>query len=255
MKLKDYMVDNLSVRVFETRQEMGKCAGDEAAQAIRKAIDEKGYANVMFAAAPSQNETLESLCGHSEIDWFKVNAFHMDEYVGLDPTHPAGFRVFLKRAIFDRFPFRSVNLINGNAQNVDEVIEGYTRLLEENPLDVCLCGIGENGHIAFNDPSVADFNDKAYIKVVELDQKCRMQQIHDGCFDAMDKVPTHAFSVTIPGMCSASTMICSVPAKTKAEAVRAMTTGKISTACPATILRRHKDARLYCDKDSASLLV
>lgn len=255
MELKKYNVDNLSVRIFDTRSAMGKCAGDEAAAEIKKVIDAKGVANVMFAAAPSQNETLETLCGHTEIDWSKVNAFHMDEYVGLDPKHPAGFRLFLKRAIFDKFPFKSVNLINGNAENTAEVVEQYTKLLKENPLDVCLCGIGENGHIAFNDPAVADFNDPAYVKVVELDQKCRMQQVHDGCFDNIDQVPTHAFTVTIPGMTSAKVMICSVPASTKAEAIKGMTTGEISTTCPCTILRKHQDARLYCDKDAAAEII
>ena len=255
MKIKEYKVDNLNVKIFDSRSEMGQWAGNEAADEIRKVIEKKGFANVMFAAAPSQNETLETLCKRTDIDWSKVNAFHMDEYVDLDPTHPAGFRLFLKKAIFDKFNFKNVYLINGNAENKELVIKEYTQLLKENPLDVCLCGIGENGHIAFNDPAVADFNDSAFIKIVELDQKCRMQQVHDGCFTKIGEVPTHAFTVTIPGMTSAKVMICSVPAKTKADAVKGMLTGAISTVCPCTILRKHQDARLYCDKDSASLVL
>lgn len=255
MEIKNYKVEKLSVRIFDTRAEMGKCAGDEAAAEIKKVIDEKGEANVLFAAAPSQNETLETLCGHSEIDWSKVNAFHMDEYTGLEASHPAGFRNFLKRAIFDRFTFKSVNLLNGNSSDYYKEAEEYSKLLIANPLDVCLCGIGENGHIAFNDPAVADFNDPKLVKVVELDMKCRMQQVHDGCFESIDDVPTHALTVTIPGMVSAKVMICSVPASTKADAVKDMTTAEISTACPCTILRKHDDARLYCDKDSAKKIL
>jgi len=255
MKIKEYKVENLLVSIFDTRAEMGKCAGDEAAFEIKKAIEEKGFANILFAAAPSQNETLETLCGHKEIDWSKVNAFHMDEYIGLDELHPAGFRNFLRRAIFDKFKFKSVNLLNGNNPDPEKAAEEYSKLLANNPLDVCLCGIGENGHIAFNDPAVANFNDSKLVKVVELDQKCRMQQVHDGCFGSIDEVPTHALTVTIPGMTSAKIMICSVPALTKAEAVKEMITGPISTACPCTILRKHVDARLYCDRDSASLVL
>lgn len=253
MGKKDYKVDNLRVRIFDSRLEMGECAGSEAAAAINEVIARCGEANVLFAAAPSQNETLARLCSE-KVDWSKVNAFHMDEYVGLDPKHPAGFRNFLKAAIFDRFDFKSVNLINGNAENLKSEIKRYSGLLKEHPLDVCLCGIGENGHIAFNDPSVADFNDKALIKIVELEEKCRMQQVHDGCFGKLDEVPTHAFTVTIPGMTCAGIMICTVPAITKAEAVKHMLEDGISEACPATILRRHRDARLYLDPDSSSLI-
>lgn len=255
MEISNFKVDRLAVKIFDTRNELGNCAGNDAAEEIKKVIAQKGSANVMFAAAPSQNETLATLCNRTDIDWSKVNAFHMDEYVDLDSRHPAGFRFFLKKAIFDKFQFKNIYLINGNAENKNSVIEEYTRLLKENPLDVCLCGIGENGHIAFNDPAVADFNDSALIKIVELDQKCRMQQVHDGCFSKIEEVPTHAFTVTIPGMTKAKVIICSVPAKTKSEAVRDMLKGDISTACPCTILRKHQNASLYCDKDSASLVL
>ena len=251
--VKDFKVDALRVRVFSSRNEMGQCAGLEAAKAINDVIAKKGFANVMFAAAPSQNETLATLCAQN-VDWSKVNAFHMDEYVGLDPKHPAGFRNFLKAAIFDKFAFKSVNLINGNASNLEDELARYTDLLKKYPLDVCLCGVGENGHIAFNDPSVADFKDSALIKIVKLEEKCRMQQVHYGCFNDISEVPTHAFTVTIPGMTSSDCMLCTVPAITKAEASKHMLNDEVSEACPATILRQHKDARLYLDPDSASLL-
>lgn len=248
--IKDFYCDKLRARVFETRGEMGACAGTEAALKIKELLAEKETINVMFAAAPSQNETLAVLMADPDIDWSRVNAFHMDEYVGLDEKHPAGFRNFLRRAVFDLKPFRTVNLLNGNAPDADEEAERYSKLLEENPLDVCILGVGENGHIAFNDPPVADFNDTKYVKVVELEHRCRQQQVNDGCFEAIDQVPTHALSVTIPGLCSAEWMYCSVPAATKAEAIFHMINDEISTKCPATILRKQEHAFLYTDADA-----
>lgn len=252
--IKQFKKDDLNVTVFETRAEMGAKAGADAAEAIKKAISEKGFANVMFAAAPSQDETLAALCADTGIDWSKVHAFHMDEYIGLDETHPAGFRNYLRRAIFDRFEFASLNLLNGNAEPVEEAAR-YGKLLEEHPLDVCLCGIGENGHIAFNDPGVADFKDPVKVKIAELDSICRNQQVNDGCFACIDEVPTHALTVTVPGMTSAAVMICSVPAPTKARAAKHMLEDEISEALPATALRLHPDASLYLDRDAASMIL
>lgn len=254
--LRDFYCDKLRTRVFSTRGEMGVCAGTEAALKIKELLAEKETVNVMFAAAPSQNETLQAIVADPDIDWTRVNAFHMDEYVGLDASHPAGFRNFLKRAIFDSKPFRTVNLLNGNAEDVDVEAERYSRLLKDNPLDVCILGIGENGHIAFNDPPVADFNDPKLVKVVELEQRCRQQQVNDGCFEKIDDVPTHALSVTIPGMCAATWMYCSVPAATKEEAVyHVINNAEISTECPATILRKQEHAFLYTDADAGKGLL
>lgn len=248
--LKEFNVDKLKVKVFETRNEMGKCAGDEIAAYMQELLKEKEFINVMFAAAPSQNETLETLCCH-EIPWNRVNAFHMDEYIGLDEDHPAGFRNFLKRAIFDKYEFHSVNLLNGNAADVEQAMKDYEELLKENPLDICILGIGENGHIAFNDPSVADFNDSSAVKKVELEEKCRMQQVHDGCFVELSAVPTHAITVTIPALAAAKRMFCSVPGETKADAVKSLAEGQIGESCPATVMRSHASAVLYLDADSA----
>lgn len=252
--INDFYRDKMHVRVFDTREAMGACAGKEAAACIKALLSEKEFINVMFAAAPSQNETLAALAASPGIDWSRINAFHMDEYVGLGPTHPAGFRNFLKRAIFDQMNFRSVNLINGDA--ADPWIEAarYGKLLRDNPLDICLLGIGENGHLAFNDPPLADFNDPYYVKVVELEHRCRLQQVNDGCFAEIEEVPTHALSATIPCLMQAGEMFCSVPAATKAEAVYHTVNDEISTACPATILRRHDGAKLYVDADGGRLL-
>ncbi|NLB77541.1 MAG: glucosamine-6-phosphate deaminase [Clostridiaceae bacterium] len=208
----------------------------------------------MFAAAPSQNETLEALCADSGIEWSRVNAFHMDEYVGLDASHPAGFRNFLRRAIFERFPFKKLYLLDGNAIDPEKAAEEYEESLRAHPLDICLMGVGENGHIAFNDPPVADFNDPKLVKVVELDLPCRQQQVNDGCFKTIEDVPTHALTATIPALLGAARLFCSVPGKTKATAIRAMLEGEISSECPASVLRRHTGASLYLDKDSAEYI-
>jgi glucosamine-6-phosphate deaminase len=253
--IKDFKIDKLRVRVFDSRNSMGACAGEEAAAYLRELLNEKDEINVMFAAAPSQNETLEMLCASSGIDWKRVNAFHMDEYVGLDPAHPAGFRNFLRRAILDRFPFKGLYLLDGNAADPLKAAGEYERVLRAHPLDACLMGVGENGHIAFNDPPVADFNDAKLVKVVELELSCREQQVHDGCFKRLEEVPTHALTATIPALMGAARLFCSVPAKTKAGAVRNMLEGEISTVCPASILRRHPAASLYLDTDSAEYIL
>lgn len=253
--LKEFTCEKLHVRVFDTRKAMGDCAGQEAATYIKNLLTQKEAINVMFAAAPSQNETLAALIADPDIDWTRINAFHMDEYVGLDEAHPAGFRNFLKRAIFDLKDFKSVNLLNGNAEDALAEAARYDQLLRDNPLDVCLLGVGENGHIAFNDPPVADFSDPVYVKVVELEERCRIQQVNDGCFASVDQVPTHALTVTIPGLTQAGAMFCSVPAATKAEAIQHMIGDAVTTACPATILRWHDHAKLYVDADAGKRIV
>lgn len=253
--IKDFFADKLHVMVFDTREAMGRMAGEQAAARIRELLAEKEEINIIFAAAPSQNETLETLVSAEGIDWTRVNAFHMDEYVGLDAAHPTGFRNYLKRTVFDRLPLGSVNLINGNAENPEEEARRYGQLLAEHPADICLLGVGENGHLAFNDPPVADFNDPVFAKVVKLEEKCRLQQVHDGCFEEIGQVPGYAITVTIPGLTAARSMFCSVPAATKAEAVRDMLNGQVSERCPASILTTHPDAALYLDRDSASGLL
>ena len=253
--IKECYCGKMLLRVFDTRSEMGRCAGMEIAAKMKELLSSKETINVMFAAAPSQNETLGTLLEDNEIEWDRINAFHMDEYIGLSPEHPAGFRNYLRRTIFDLRPFKSINLLNGNAEDIAAEVERYSDLLKDNPLDICILGIGENGHIAFNDPSVADFEDKQYVKVVKLEDICRQQQVNDGCFERIEEVPTHALTVTIPGLCAAAWMYCSVPAKTKANAIYHVVNDEISTRCPATILKAKENSFLYADKDSASLII
>ena len=251
--IKTVQTDLLTTEVYSDRHAMGAAAAKKAAMAINAAIAEKGHANVVFAAAPSQNETLEALL-RENVDFTKVNAFHMDEYSGLSKNHPQSFGMYLTEHVFGKAPFKSVNIISAD-KDIDEACKEYTELLTNNPVDVVCMGIGENGHIAFNDPPVADFNDKVLIKKVELDDVCRMQQVHDGCFPDFDSVPKYALSLTVPVFMSAGTLICTVPAPTKAEAVYRTLNWDISEACPATVMRRHPDATMFLDVDSAAKIL
>lgn len=250
MLLLEKKIENLKVYVFENRKEMGKAAAKKAARIINEAIAKKGEANVIFAAAPSQNDLLEALM-EEDVDWTKVNAFHQDEYLGLDPAHPAGFGNYLRRHIFDKLPFKSTNFLFCEPDKAEEKCEEYAELLNKFPPDLIFLGVGENGHIAFNDPQVADFNDPKDIKIVELDQVCRNQQVNDGCFEHIDQVPTHAITLTLPAIMRIPHAITVVPTSRKAKAINRALNGEISEECPASILRRHASAELYLDKDSA----
>ena len=243
----------MSVNIYDTRKNMGAAAAADIAACIKELLGRKSEIYMIFAAAPSQNEMLEALIADKEIEWNRVHALHMDEYVNLPSDAPQGFGNFLRRAIFDRVPFASVNLIGTDADS-EATCRRYDALLAANKVDIVCMGIGENGHIAFNDPHVADFNDPCRIKKVDLDQKCRQQQVNDGCFQTIDQVPTHALTLTIPTLYTVANIFCVVPAATKAEAVKNTVNGPVSEICPASILRTHDNAVLYTDSDSASLL-
>lgn len=252
MLVKEFSKDKLRVQIYDSREEMGKGAAGEAVAYLKSLMAEQEEVNIIFAAAPSQNEFLAAMAA-SDVDWTRVNAFHMDEYVGLRSDAPQGFGNFLRRAIFDKVPLRSVHYLNGETP-AQEACREYAELLEKNRVDVVFMGIGENGHIAFNDPHVASFEDPEVVKVVDLDEKCRQQQVNDGCFASLDQVPTHAMTLTIPTLCQAKRLFCVVPAATKAWAVNETVNGPITEQCPATIMRRHDNATLYIDSDSAKLL-
>lgn len=243
--------DFLHTRVYPTRPEMGRAAGLHAAQAIRTAIADKGAARVILASAPSQDETLATLIA-APLDWSRVTIFHMDEYLGLPADHPRTFRAYQRANVLSRITPAAFHGIAGESTDAAAECARYSALLREAPIDVCCLGIGENGHLAFNDPPVADFADPALVKVVELDLPCRQQQVNDGCFPSLAEVPTHALTLTIPALLSARTLVCTVPGPRKAAAVRATLLGPISTDCPASILRRHPAASLYLDAASAS---
>lgn len=252
--MRKFTADKLSVSIYESREEAGIAAARDISFEISELLGKKSEINIIFAAAPSQNEVLEALRNDKSINWSKINAYHMDEYIGLDASAPQGFGNFLKERLFSRVPLKSVNYIDVSAPDPDEEAERYGALIEKNRPDLIVMGIGENGHIAFNDPPVADFSDKKLAKAVKLDEICRKQQVNDGCFEKLSDVPTHAITLTVPVFLSSPSLFCVVPAKTKAEAVRKTIYGNIGEHCPATALRIHDDARLYLDPDSASLL-
>lgn len=247
-------VGNLAVVISDTRDQMGKEAARAVSQKIRELQHEKGRVNIIFASAPSQNEFLYHLRQAEEIDWSQINAFHMDEYIGLDSNAPQNFATFLQDRLFDHVPIKNFYRINGNASRIEDEIERYTSLLQENPVDIICMGIGENCHIAFNDPHVADFNDPATVKIVSLDQTSRVQQVNDGCFESLDLVPTHALTLTVPTLVSPPHLYCIVPGPLKAQAVKHTLEDEISPEYPSTILREHPDATLFLDRESASLI-
>lgn len=251
MNTNERQVGLLKVFMYPDRSAMGSNAAKMAGDALRALLKEKDEVNLIFAAAPSQSEFLDALCKEEGIDWSRANAFHMDEYVGLAVGQEGSFTNFLNLAVFDRLPFKNVYRINGAALVPEEECVRYTQLLKEHPVDIVFMGVGENGHIAFNDPPVANFNDNATIKIVQLDDVCRMQQVHDKCFPTFDDVPKRAYTLTVPTLFSAKQLFCIVPGQTKAAAIKRMLLGEIVEACPASILRRHEDAKLFVDADSA----
>ncbi len=253
--MREEKYDQLRVQIYDSRLEMGRAAAADAAASISRILEEKEDCNMIFAAAPSQNEMLEALRSNPDIPWNRVRAFHMDEYCGLDREASQCFGNFLDRALFERVDMRERYYLRDAGKTPEEICENYSNLLRRYPVDIVCLGIGENGHIAFNDPPVADFADGRLVKVVELDSVCRMQQVHDGCFERLDQVPTHAVTLTIPALCAARYMFCVVPAASKAQAVREACMGPVNESCPASVLRRHPGAVLYLDQDSSSLLV
>ena len=252
--ISSFQKDKLRVQIYSTRREMGLAAAKDVAATIRALLAHQPAVNIIFAAAPSQNEFLEALCEEKDIEWKRINAFHMDEYVNLPADAPQGFGNFLKERILGKLPFRSVNYLNGNHPRPDEECIRYAALLQQHPVDIVLMGIGENGHVAFNDPHVARFDDPKPVKTVDLDEKCRMQQVNDGCFSSINEVPTHAITLTVPTLMSGRYLFCMVPAKTKAWAVYHTIHDSVSEVIPATCLRTHGNAVLYADTDSTEML-
>lgn len=245
---------NLEVRRLNNRSAMGQAAADTVALAVAEMLYEKEEVNMVFAAAPSQEEFLAAFQQKSYLAWDRINAFHMDEYIGLAPDAPQRFGVFLRDRLFEKQPFKSVNYINGTAADTGEECARYTRLLEENKIDIVCMGIGENGHLAFNDPPVADFEDPFTVKVVELDDVCRQQQVNDGCFASKSQVPVQAITLTIPALLNARRLFVIVPGPTKAQAVYNTLYCDISTQVPSTILRNQPHALLFTDQHSGALL-
>ena len=251
---KTMLVDSLMTRIYPNRNELGRDAGLQIANKIRELQQSQETVNIIFAAAPSQNETLDQLAQETSIDWSRINAFHMDEYVGLDDDSPQRFGNYLRERLFKRLPFRYVYYINGNANDIQQECTRYEDLLKRNPTDIVCMGIGENTHIAFNDPHVSDFHDPQLVKIVDLDHACRQQQVNDGCFENIGAVPTHAITLTVPALFQSRYVFCMVPGENKAAAVYLTLTKKVNDKIPSTILRRHSNAILFLDQDSAGVV-
>ncbi len=253
-RVQAFAVEKLQVKIFSNRREVGKAAGQSVAEKMREILKTKEILSIVFASAPSQNEFLEELSQSPGIHWNRVTAFHLDEYIGLRPDAPQSFGHFLKVKLFEKVRPDHVYYLNGMAEDVEAECNRYGDLLKDHPLDIACVGIGENGHLAFNDPPLANFQDPLLVKVVELDLVSRKQQVRDGCFQNLGEVPQKAITLTIPVILSAAFIYCMVPGTTKAEAVRRTLQGSISTGCPATILRKHENAILFLDRDSAKLV-
>ena len=240
---------SFQAEIYESRKAMGEAAGKKAEELILQCLKQKKEVRIIAAAAPSQNETLAWLAKSKKIDWSRVTAFHMDEYIGLAEDAPQGFGNFLRDRLFGKAPFKKVHYLQGGAEPAKEC-KRYAALLKKAPIDVLLCGIGENGHLAFNDPPVADFNDPLTVKVVNLDSVCQNQQVHDGCFASLKDVPKQALTLTIPILMSAACAVITVPGPTKAAAAGRMLKGPVDKKCPASILRFHPACTVFLDAES-----
>jgi glucosamine-6-phosphate deaminase len=250
----EFKIDLLTISMEDDRSLMGAAAASRVVAKISQLLDTQEQVNMIFAAAPSQQELLIHLSESPNLDWGRVNAFHMDEWLGLSKEAHTSFGYFLHQRIFRRCPFRSVNYLNGDTTQPLSECRRYELLLKTHPIDIVCLGIGENGHIAFNDPHVADFSDPDWVKLVDLDQDSRMQQVHDGGFIHIGQVPFQALTLTIPALLSGRYLYCVVPGRTKARAVFNTLYQKVDKQFPSTILRRHPEANLFLDKESGSLL-
>ncbi|MBQ9545487.1 MAG: glucosamine-6-phosphate deaminase [Clostridia bacterium] len=244
---------NMKVFVHDTRKNMGEQVAGDFSKKLKSLLKTKDEVNVVFAAAPSQSDFLAALEKEEGIDWKRVNVFHMDEYVGLSSYAPQSFARFVKTFVADRFSPKAFYAINGEADPEKEC-ERYSRLLRKHKTDIVCLGIGENAHVAFNDPGEAKFWDEDDVKIVTLDEVCRRQQVHDKCFEKIGDVPKYALTLTVPALLRAEALFCTVPAASKADAVRKTVRGKIDELVPASILKAHPCVRFYCDRDSAALL-
>lgn len=239
------------VKVLSSREELGRVAGEEIENKIVELLASKQEIRMIFAAAPSQNETLEYLVQSKRIEWNRIVGFNLDEYIGLGEGAPQLFASYLNEKLFNRVRFKNVFLLNGSG-NIQEELSRYETLLSQAPVDIVCLGIGENGHIAFNDPSIADFEDPLVVKLVKLDMESRLQQVHDGCFEKLSDVPTKALTLTIPTIMNADALFCMVPGSNKKEAVFHTLNSSITREWPATILRNHPDCKFYFDEESIS---
>jgi glucosamine-6-phosphate deaminase len=251
---RELRVDALNVRVERDVEAMARDAAADAASVLRAAIGARGEANVMLATGNSQLVFLAQLAATPDVEWPRVRAFHMDEYVGLPPSHTASFQRYMRERVAARLPLKEFQYLSGDAPDPEQEAARYEALLRAHPLDLCCAGIGENGHLAFNDPPVANFDDPRDVKIVALEPASRRQQVGEGHFATIDDVPTHAITVTIPALLRAERVLVIAPEARKAKAVHEALYGPITTHCPASVLRRQSNATLYLDAESSAFL-
>lgn len=249
-----FQVDTLNVEIYPDSKSSARAAAEAASMAIRELNENRDIVSVVFATGASQLDMLNALVDRRDIPWNKIVGFHLDEYVGLDEEHAASFRRYLRQNLTSRVSLREFHEINGNAPDLDAFCDGYASALRATDPQLCLLGIGENGHLAFNDPGEADFRDQREMKVALLDSACRQQQAAEGWFENPEEVPHRALTLTIPTIMRIPKLILTVPGERKARIVRRTLEESISEDCPATILRTHPDATLFLDAESAAEL-
>jgi glucosamine-6-phosphate deaminase len=250
MTMKELLINQMRIRISGSRTELGKDAAEIFRKKLSDLLGKKQYVNVIFAAAPSQNEFLSAL-KDMPLAWNRIHAFHMDEYIGLDQDAPQGFGNFLRQRLWGDLPFHQVHYLQGNAADLPAECRRYADLLSNHPPDIACLGIGENGHLAFNDPHVADFTDPDTVKIVGLDELCRRQQVNDGCFQDIAQVPTQALTLTIPALMLAGFALVVVPGERKAQAIHHTLFSDVQNCYPSTVLRTHENAVLLLDEKSA----
>jgi len=252
--IRSLQVGKLNVEAYESTEAMGKAAAESAAESLRALAAQNDTVAVIFATGASQMATLEALTSIPGLPWDKVVGFHMDEYLGIPDDHRASFRRYLRERLTSKVKMRQFYGVDGTSGNPEETCRKYADLLRQYNPQLCLLGIGENGHLAFNDPAEADFDDPQDIRIVSLDDQCRQQQVNEGWFGSLAEVPQQAITLTIPTLLRVPRLIASVPGERKAHIVNRTLTEEISTACPATIMRNHSNTTVYLDPDSAAEL-
>ncbi len=241
---------SMRMTIAPDRKTMGVLAGKCGEAILCSLLEKKNTLRIIMGSAPSQDEVLAYLRGSNKIDWSRIEVFHMDEYIGISPDNPASFSNYLARTLLDHVPVKAFHRIISEGKDPQAVCAEYGALIEKAPIDMVFLGIGENGHIAFNDPAMADLKDPLTMKIVQLDDICRMQQVHDGCFPNFDAVPKQAFTLTVPVLMSGAHLVCTVPSARKNAACLSLVMGPVSAACPCTAMRIHPDANVFMDNES-----
>ena len=247
-------IDSLVAQIYETEEKLSLGAAKIGQEYLEELLQNQDEVTILLATGNSQLKFLDLLIASQKIDWSRINLLHLDEYLGIEEKNPASFRFYLHERVEKRINPKSFNYLIGDALEPLEECHRYSKLLKKQPIDLCCLGVGINGHLAFNEPQVAKFNDPRWVKIVKLDQQTRWGQVHQGHFPTFEEVPKYALTVTIPTILSAKKIICLAIGKNKTEIIKEMLQGDISTQCPASVLRQHSDATLFLDKQSAKLL-